>query len=465
MPIDLSLTAIDPGDPEARPLLDDLQGNILKGHGRNYSVLLPIRLKRDNPAPARAWIADFARHFVTTATAQKEQATRFRSSNQPALGGLFANFFLTARGYQTLGFADEQVPRDLQALFNGAGMKARQGALRDPKVETWQPEFQQPIDAMALLASDDQGEVHQQAARAHAQLAGIAETTWSETGSRWFNQSQGDIEPFGYVHNVSQPLFFKNDITEAAAGGTTKWDPSAPLDLVLFKDPNGMSDASYGSFLVYRKLEQDVPAFDRAIAALAKALRTSSALAGAYAVGRFKDGTPVTLGYRPSGASLPENDFDHANDQMGSRCPFHAHTRKTNPRGDTHLLLTPGVSRGEERGHRIVRRSANFGRPEDIGKAPVGMHFLCFQADPGLQFEFIQTAWSNMVGFLKPRTGSDPIIGQRNNLSEGQAWPNRWGDPGAGSTRVSLTDFVTLKGGEYFFAPSVAFLKNLDGGT
>ena len=49
-------------------------------------------------------------------------------------------------------------------------------------------------------------------------------------------------------------------------------------------------------------------------------------------------------------------------------------------------LLTPGVPLKEERGHRIVRRSINFGRPEDVGTSPVGMYFLCFQADLGLQF-------------------------------------------------------------------------------
>ena len=128
-------------------------------------------------------------------------------------------------------------------------------------------------------------------------------------------------------------------------------------------------------------------------------------------------------------------------------------------------LLTPGVPLKEERGHRIVRRSINFGRPEDVGTSPVGMYFLCFQADLGLQFEFIQATWANTVGFLQPSTGVDPIIGQRNNLPQGQEWPKAWGDPSAGSTRVQVSDFVTLKGGEYFFAPSVGFLKNIEAGA
>ena len=107
----------------------------------------------------------------------------------------------------------------------------------------------------------------------------------------------------------------------------------------------------------------------------------------------------------------------------------------------------------------------NFGRPEDVGTSPVGMYFLCFQADLGLQFEFIQGTWANTVGFLQPSTGVDPIIGQGNNLPQGREWPKAWGDPSAGSTRVQVSDFVTLKGGEYFFAPSVGFLKNIEAGA
>jgi hypothetical protein len=36
-----------------------------------------------------------------------------------------------------------------------------------------------------------------------------------------------------------------------------------------------------------------------------------------------------------------------------------------------------------------------------------------------------------------------------------------WNDPDAPTKRVRLADFVTLKGGEYFFAPSLAFFAAL----
>ena len=90
---------------------------------------------------------------------------------------------------------------------------------------------------------------------------------------RWFGpDGQQDIEPFGYADGISQPLFLKEEIDKAKQGGTDRWDPSAPLDLVLVKDPNGEGEDSYGSFFVFRKLEQDVAGFQQRVAELAEEL-------------------------------------------------------------------------------------------------------------------------------------------------------------------------------------------------
>ena len=238
MPIDLSRIGIEPDDPAYQPLLRDLQGNILKGNGRNWSVFLFIRFKADDPAAARGWIGDFARAFVTAAQVQEEQAAAFRASKLAEKGGLFASFFLSAQGYLTLGFSYEKLPRDSQAWFN-AGMQARQGALRDPRVNDWQAEFREPVNAMALLASDDEAEVRQHATDLQAQLAGIGADAWAEVGSRWFNEEQLDVEPFGYVNGASNPRFFRNDIDRAKAVGGDRWDPSALSTWSSSKIPTG----------------------------------------------------------------------------------------------------------------------------------------------------------------------------------------------------------------------------------
>lgn len=79
----------------------------------------------------------------------------------------------------------------------------------------------------------------------------------------------------------------------------------------------------------------------------------------------------------------------------------------------------------------------------------------------------MQHAWANNQDFVTDRTGEDPIIGQRPRPdADGeilpavpQAWPTAWGQPE--TQALTFGNFVTLKGGEYFFAPSLPFLKKL----
>ena len=91
---------------------------------------------------------------------------------------------------------------------------------------------------------------------------------------------------------------------------------------------------------------------------------------------------------------------------------------------------------------------------------------MCFQANIKRQFEFIQRTWVDNPNFpvslLNPfakDTGDDPLIGQ--DANETQRWPNRWGDESAGRKSFNFESAVTLRGGEYFFAPSVPFLAAL----
>ena len=208
---------------------------------------------------------------------------------------------------------------------------------------------------------------------------------------------------------------------------------------------------------------------------LAEELGVNADLAGAYTVGRFKDGTPVTLsqqGTRP-GEFSKQNDFDFSEDHAGARCPFHAHTRKTNPRGTTPLTSLEGEKR-----RRIARRGIPYGPPvtgaadnlpnDDDPATPRGLLFLCFQANIEDQFEFIQRTWVDNKhfptsvltnGLLQRDTGDDPLIGQ--DSDEAQRWPKQWGAPERGKKTINFEAAVTLRGGEYFFAPSIPFLAAL----
>ncbi|HMB05971.1 MAG TPA: hypothetical protein VKP69_19835, partial [Isosphaeraceae bacterium] len=67
----------------------------------------------------------------------------------------------------------------------------------------------------------------------------------------------------------------------------------------------------------------------------------------------------------PEGTLDDFTNFNYADDMAGSRCPFQAHIRKVNPRGDT-VRFFEGDSEFE-RNHRIVRRGVPFGEQPEAG--------------------------------------------------------------------------------------------------
>src|SRR5207245_10254919 len=113
----------------------------------------------------------------------------------------------------------------------------------------------------------------------------------------------------------SQPLFLQADLDAEKAAGVDAWDPSAPLGLVLVDDPFTSEEDSFGSYLVFRKLQQDVANFNAGVKDLSTRLAADEALTGALVAGRLKDGRQVTL--RPYAWLGPVSEFD---------CPRHART-------------------------------------------------------------------------------------------------------------------------------------------
>ncbi|RKH09299.1 peroxidase, partial [Corallococcus sp. CA041A] len=127
------------------------------------------------------------------------------------------------------------------------------------------------------------------------------------------NRAGHGLEHFGYVDGRSQPLMLEEDIeNEAELDGIAHWDPAFPLSPVLVADPFAMDSRrenqgktdplAFGSFFVFRKLEQRVRDFKSKEQHLADTLHLKGddrERAGALIVGRFEDGTPVTLSSEP----------------------------------------------------------------------------------------------------------------------------------------------------------------------
>jgi len=516
MPLDLNSNKgpIDENDSQYQDVLQDLQGNILKSHGREKSVHIFLtfpdpRKEPQKTAALRGLIAQLATQDITSAKKQLDDADAWRENKID--GGVFVHFSLSSSGYEKLGFPDLNQPKganlqnrqeanpgtlniDYAQVFQ-LGMKRRQYALIDPPFSAWEPAYQRDIDALVIIAADNLTDVEKKESEITDKLRGIATVATVDRGikvRRQFNNQTEDavVEHFGFTDGIGDPRFLKEDLERKEKGETAKRLFSARLNLVLVPDPLGTPNVSFGSFLIFRKLEQNVQGFKKAELELSKELGVSRELSGAMAVGRFEDGTPLVLQGKDGSTNL--NDFDYSRDPVGLKCPFQAHLRTTNPRNESVRKDGPfAQSEEQELGHRITRRGVTYGGPlsdfSNLDKLPtggVGLLFMCYQSDIWEQFEFIQRFWSNHPRFLEPdmsksrnvqnnnydRTGLDAVSGQslpsqQDPLIQEEAQPpQNWlkeRDQPTTKADVKFANFVKLKGGEYFFSPSISFLKNL----
>jgi len=481
---------IDQNDTVNDALLSALQGNILKGHGRDRTANIFLEFHPDQIKAARIWIAEFADTMVTSAKEQLAQNERFK--RHKVSGGLFAGLYISAAGYQFLQVAPELQPDVADSSF-GRGM--RHADLNDPEIDCWEPTFGKlQIHVMVLLAHDEKLALSKAVAELIAKVRPLTIETnlppdhidhflskkiGIEYGTAIRNANGDGLEHFGYVDGISQPLFFKDEVEQDCKERVPDtreqaWNPQAELGLVLA--PDYANAQTHGSFFVFRKLEQNVRAFKLAERILASELclkGEDAELAGAMLVGRFEDGTPVTVTNHPGMiGSGNANNFNYANDQQGLKCPVHGHVRKTNPRG----AGFPGTSANDDKLHMMARRGIPYGQrdvstefdcqPEQFPDGGgVGLLFQSFQGSLENQFEFIQKNWVNNTDFPPVETGQqvagiDPLIGQGPTGSKRtNAWPATWGSE---TTKVlSFPAMVTMKGGEYFFAPSLTMLRSL----
>ncbi|SRR5579883_187053 len=223
-----------------------------------------------------------------------------------------------------------------------------------------------------------------------------------------------------------------------------------------------------GSYLVFRKLSQDVVKFRQYFSQF-----SNPELMAAKVVGRWQSGVPLTLSPDKDHPDLLERkdfDFNHImnnfnymeTDPHGYRCPFGAHIRRVNPRDS--LGVDPQQSIESVNRHRILRRGALYGERLPGGflddysncreaDSKRGLLFLCINSNIRQQFEFIQQTWINNPKFNGFYDEIDPLVSPKSTSMTIPKEPVR--------ERLTIPEFVSVKGGGYFFLPSISALKFL----
>ena len=248
-----------------------------------------------------------------------------------------------------------------------------------------------------------------------------------------------------------------------------------------------------GTYLVLRQLAQDVGGFWQYLDRQTGSDPLQREQLAAAMVGRQRDGSPLIGGCgRPISGIDPtstNNQFTFEEDPHGQVCPLGSHIRRANPRtGDfppgaddacSRLLRTLGFGRrypGDDlvaasRFHRILRRGRAYGPSlspdqallepsQDVPGAERGLYFVCLSGNISRQFEFVQNAWLMNTKFAGLPTESDPLLGNRQALASGATTDHFSLPRQEAPARCirGLPQFVTVRGGAYFFMPGLRAL-------
>jgi Dyp-type peroxidase family len=436
--------------------LDRIQGFVVRGYRLPLARYIFLRI--DDPAAAGAWISKIASEVLTAAP----------WSEKPASG---LNIAFSYSGLRALA-----LPSSTLASFPAEfreGMAARAGLLGDEELSApanWEAPFGTPevhVLVMIAAAHEEALNAHDQRIRVSIGRSGGLSVVYDDLG-RFMPDYR---EHFGYADGFAQPDIEGAGLPSQPGDGAPlsggHWRPIRAGEFILGypDEENVLPDAptpdelaTNGSFLVYRKLHQDVAAFRAQLARAGQLYPGGEELLAAKIVGRWRDGTPIDLSpEHPDPTIVADNSrnnaFSYATDSDGLRCPVGAHIRRSNPR-DSLPFEGKLVNR-----HRLIRRGIPYGDrlpegAEDDGKDR-GVIFMCLQASIARQFEFIQGQWLNRGNAFTLGEDQDVLVGAQDANG-----PHKMTVPGNPPFFIGpLQRVVTVKGGEYFFVPGINGLE------
>ena len=467
---------------------EDIQGLIVSSYS-HLPCAAYVLLRIDSAIAAKAWISQNIPE-ITVAKGKQE---------------LFStNFAFTFQGLKTLGLNHDALVSFSRPFQEGMATEHRSRILGDqdenaPSKWAWGAEEGKQVEALLLIYAKDEKVLSKQLQQRREEFK--ASGAFIEAKLLEAGRQPDSHEHFGFNDGVGQPvmegtgnkerqlrrtghatelpagefLLGHRNVYRVTADSPVVAPPKDPRN-ILAKVPDdttglnakpGMHDLGRnGTYLVFRQLAQDVAKFwnfidQHSLDKDNKSDPWAQDRLAAKLVGRWRSGAPLVLSPGCDDRSMAEeNNFAYREmDAKGFKCPFGSHIRRANPRDS--FGPDANAARDSANRHRIIRRGRSYG-PRIENRfvddcAERGLHFICLNSDIERQFEFVQQTWINNPVFGGLYGEVDPLIG---NLSKTDGRFTVQGEPLR--ERVDgLSRFVTVRGGSYFFLPSIRALKYL----
>ena len=412
------------------------------------------------------------------------------------------NIAFTASGLRALGMNEENISNFRREFTEGMTTPHRQRILADfdssaPEKWRWGGPNNKEVHIMLLVFGVDEPTMMRYFKQMQEQFTAAAiECIFELDGQTLpFNR-----EHFGFRDGISQPIIKgsdrkgpEQDYTNAGEfimGYKNEYDvyPDTPI---LAKDQGDTSDLPFdpmgsgkkdlgrnGSYLVIRQLQQDVDGYwtfmnEKTMNEDGSINKAESTKLASKMMGRWPSGAPLAR-FPDKDPCGEDKDDDYYTqyftyqdlDKEGLGCPFGAHIRRTNPR-DNFEDNGPHQSFKLTRRHRIIRRARLYGSPycgsptKHTPETEVGLLFMCFNADIGRQFEFVSYTWANYPKFLQLYNDPDPVTGIREVAVPGTEQNFTIPAKPVNKYITGMKSFVTVRGGGYFFFPSITAINYL----
>lgn len=477
--------------------LEDIQGIVYSGWGDHEYAGYLFATLGTNAIRSRAWLAAIRAQVSSAAVKRDAPGERI-------------NVALSPRGLEKLGVPAQTI--EALPLEAKKGMASRARILRDDDPSEWELGRDNELDALVMVFARSPEEravlmkVHRDMLEASGATVRPDELSHHLEGKEHFGFKDGISQPF-LLGKQARPKPHKVHTAgdDTAAPSLDRPVPTGEI-LLGYVNAYGQIPASpkwgrtdlgrNGTYLVFRKLQQHVDRFWGYVSDRAKELEPDdpeaakqlTEMLAAKMVGRWKSGVSLVqapnydvnkhiddkshvdaMKHADDKKRIPDEDinrFDYKEiDPDGLRCPISSHVRRANPR-DARGGDAKDSKKVVER-HRILRRGRSYGTPlsdeyaldgRDDGK-PRGLYFICLQASIARGFEFIQQTWLSNPGFNGLFCELDPIMGNGDGTSDVTIpmSPVRLRLP-------KVPSVVTVKGGGYFFLPSLNALTRIAAG-